>query len=368
MAIDHVRVYAAVPAGGPTPDIFLTRWITHFCAPAFAFLAGASIFLHAEKLKDSGSLSRWLLLRGAYLVVLELTFLRLAWTFNFDYARYMLAGVIWMLGWCMILMALLVRLPIAFNAVFGLVIIAGHNLAAGALRGSEEAIFHSGLAWLWQILYFGGAFAIGGGQPNFFILYSLIPWCGVMAAGYSFGVVLRMVPGRRDRACFAIGGCAIVAFLLLRYFNIYGDRPWQGGQRAPSWIAFLNTTKYPASLLFLLMTLGPTIAVLPWLERARNRLADWLTVFGRVPMFYYLIHIPLIHLMAIAISLLRSPSATGSLFGNFPLRAGPFPNGYTWSLGLLYLVAFLAVAILYFACRWFLRSKTQRKAGWLQML
>lgn len=369
MAIDHVRVFAGVPAGGTTTGLFLTRWVTNFCAPAFVFLAGVSIFLHSERLKDRATLSRWLLLRGAWLVLLELTFLRLAWTFNIDFAHYMLAGVIWMLGWCMILMALLVRLPVVVNAVFGLAIVCGHNLIATAIRSSQQSLMNSSLGWLWKIFYFGGAISIGGGEdPNFFILYSILPWIGVMAAGYAFGAILRMSDEQRNSACYTIGIGAIVVFLVLRSLNIYGDRPWTAAPQVPGWIAFLNTTKYPASFLFLLMTLGPTIAVLPLLEKAQGRITQWLTVFGRVPMFYYLLHIPLIHLLALAISLVRSPSATGWLFGNHPFLPDRVPEGYTWSLALLYFVTAIAVVILYFACRRFAQYKAEKKSPWLSYL
>ena len=147
MAIDHVRVFSGVPAGGVTADIFLTRWVTNFCAPGFVFFAGVSIFLHGHKLENVNAQSRWLFLRGAWLVLLELTFLRLAWTFNLDFAHYMLAGVIWMLGWCMILMGLLIRLPVWANAVLGMAIVAGHNIIPAGNR-RERASDHERLAWL----------------------------------------------------------------------------------------------------------------------------------------------------------------------------------------------------------------------------
>lgn len=369
MAIDHVRVFAGVPAGGITADLFLTRWVTNFCAPAFVFFAGVSIFLHGQKIENVNAQSRWLFLRGAWLVLLELTFLRLAWTFNIDFAHYMLAGVIWMLGWCMILMGLLVRLPVWVNAVFGLAIIAGHNIIPLVIGGNAQSITNGPLGWLWRILYFGGGFAVGGaGEPNFFVLYSIIPWIGVMSAGYAFGAILRMPPERRDRICYILGGSAVLAFLVLRYFNIYGDRPWIPRSPVPEWISFLNTSKYPASFLFLLMTLGPAIAVLPLLEKAQGRIARWLTIFGRVPLFYYLLHIPLIHAVAVGISMLRTPSATPWLFTNHPVRPGDVPEGYTWSLGLLYLVTAAVVFALYFVCRRFAEFKSRRKDPWLSYL
>ncbi len=358
MAIDHVRVFSGVPAGSPDVGVFLTRWITNFCAPAFVFFAGTSLFLRGERVNDRGELSKWVMLRGAWLVLLELTFLRLAWTFNLDFAHYMLAGVIWMLGWCMILMGPLVRLPLAVNALLGCVIIAGHNLFA--------TLVHGPLGWLGKLLYFGGAIKIGDvSEPNFLILYTIFPWIGVMAAGYAFGAILRMSPEKRRRACYLIGCGAIVAFLVLRYFNLYGDRPWAATPRVASWIMFLNTRKYPASLLFLLMTLGPAIAALPMLENARGRLAQWLSVFGRVPLFYYLLHIPLIHAVAVFISLVRTPTATSWLFGDHPMNPPPPPHGYMWSLGLLYAVTVGVVVALYLPCRWFAQVKAQRRNPWL---
>ena len=271
MAIDHVRVYAGVPAWSAEPATFFTRWVTHFCAPAFVFLAGTSAFLSGRS-QGPGELARKLLIRGGLLILLELTLVRVAWTFNFDFGRYMLAGVLWMIGWCMILMALLVRLPLPAIAGFGVLMIAGHNLSALLSEDSVRALLSGALGWLFRILYFGGGIATFGTTPNLFVLYSLVPWIGVMAAGYAFGRVVCLDRPARDRACLAIGLGSIAGFLLLRGFNLYGDRPWHGGEELPGFLAFLNTTKYPASLLFLLMTLGPTIAMLP-LARQGSRTA-----------------------------------------------------------------------------------------------
>ena len=193
------------------------------------------------------------------------------------------------------------------------------------------------------------------------VLYSLVPWIGVMAAGYGFGPILIREPSRRDRACLAIGLSATALFLVLRGFNLYGDpNPW-----ARTLFSFLGTTKYPASLDFLLMTLGPTIALIPILERARGPLARALTVFGRVPFFYYALHIPLIHLLALVVSKARLGYVSPWLFENHPMGNSPPPEGYTWSLGLLYLVWAVAIAILYVACRWFASVKARRRDWWL---
>jgi uncharacterized membrane protein len=290
MALDHVRVYSGLPAGGPTPGIFFTRWVTHFCAPAFVFLAGSSAFLHGRSLGNARELSRFLLIRGAWLVLLELTVIRFFWTFNLQ-VTVMMAGVIWAIGWSMIVLAILVRFPLIVAAVFGIVVIAFHNVSDLFAPGLGNAIGASGWSWLAQVLYFGGPVAGGEGGPVLFVLYSVIPWAGVMAAGYAFGAILVLEPSKRRRICLQIGLGAVGLFLLLRGLNRYGNpSPW--GPRA---LSFLNPSKYPASLDFLLMTLGPTIALVPLLEHARGWVARTLTVFGRVPLFYYLLHIPVIH-------------------------------------------------------------------------
>ena len=360
MAIDHVRVYAGVPAGGPDAGVFFTRWVTHFCAPVFVFLAGTSAFLLARKWNDAGKLSRFLLIRGLWLILLELTVIRFFWTFNFQFS-HLLAGVIWVIGWSMIVLALLVRLPLVAIAAFGLVIIGAHNLT-DLIPGLGDRDWNAA----WKIAYFGGP--IGGEDAFLFVLYSLIPWIGVMAAGYAFGAVLLADETRRRRLCLTIGLGATALFVVLRAINRYGNpTPWND-QWLPAWLSFLNPAKYPASLDFLLMTLGPAIAALPLLERARGAFARVLEVFGRVPMFYYLLHIPLIHLAAIAVSFVRTGSVSPWLFADHPAMVPPAPDGYRWSLGLLYLAWIICVAILYVPCRSFADLKARRSDAWLRYL
>jgi uncharacterized membrane protein len=373
MAIDHVRVYSGLPAGGATAGLFFTRWVTHFCAPAFVFLAGTSAYLHGRK---HAGLSSFLALRGAWLVLL--TLIRVAWTFNLDYAHYLLAGVLWVLGWCMILLAVLVKLPLPAVAAFGLAIVAGHNLLDPHVSTLVPALTGDLRSSLWKILYvgfFAGPVPLGAHGPGLMVLYSIVPWVGVMACGYSFGRILTLERARRDRLCLAIGLAASALFLVLRGFDLYGDpRPWRaalaanGGPPRPALFAFLATNKYPASLDFLLMTLGPTIALMPVLERARGGLARWLTVLGRVPLFFYLLHIPLIHALALAVSWLRSGSVSPWLFANHPMGNPEPPPGYTWSLPLLYMVWAIAVLLLWFPCRWFADVKARSRAPWLSYL
>jgi len=367
MAIDHVRVYSGVPAGGPTPGVFFTRWITHFCAPAFIFLAGTSSFFYGRK---HFGLSRFLLTRGLWLIFLELTILRVAWTFNFDFRHYEMAGVLWVIGCCMVLMAGLVKLPLPAIGTIGVIIIAAHNLLDSYLRSILQSSGEVQVSALWKLAYVGFyAGPIHLSELNFVVLYSIVPWIGVMAAGYAFGQVLLLEPKRRDKICIAIGLSAIVLFVILRGFNLYGDPfPWHRGGRAPALLAFLNATKYPASLNFLLMTLGPTIALVPLLQRVHGAFARFITVFGRVPFFYYVLHIPLIHLLALLVSEIRSGAVNPWLFANHPMGNPPPPAGYVWSLSLLYLVWAITIAILYFPCKWFAERKATRRSSWLQYL
>jgi len=376
MAIDHVRVYSGIPPGGPTPGIFFTRWITHFCAPAFIFLAGTSIYFYGRKHAD---VSRYLLIRGAWLIFLEFTFLRVAWTFNFDFKHYEMAGVIWVIGCCMVLMAGLVKLPMAAVGTIGVLIIAAHNLLDSYIGKLLEGLDGNRLSGLWKIVYvgfFAGPIRFGPDGPNLIVLYSIIPWIGVMAAGYAFGRILTLEPAQRKRLCLMIGLSAIGLFLVLRGFNLYGDpRPWhtalQGQNGAPpmaALLSFLNTTKYPASLCFLLMTLGPIITLIPLLEGLNGALARRITLFGRVPFFFYMLHIPLIHALALVVSKIRLGYISSWLFTNHPMGNPEPPDGYVWSLLLLYAVWGIAIVVLYFACRWFADLKARRTDWWLKYI
>ena len=357
MAIDHVRVFAGVPTNGP-PGVFFTRWVTHFCAPAFIFLAGTAAYLYGQKAGSRSSLAKFLVIRGLWLVLLELTVLRFGWTFNFDYANFTFAGVIWVIGWSMVVLAALIFLPVRVVGAIGLATILLHNALSPVLSGGENP------SPIMQVLYAGGNFGVAG--LNVVVLYVLLPWAGVMAAGFAFGAVLRQTPERRKRICITLGLASIVLFIVLRATGIYGDpREWSS-ENGP--LGFLNPSKYPPSLQFLLMTLGPTILAIPYLENARGRVAGWLRVFGQVPFFFYVLHIPLIHLSALLISLVRTPGSTGWLIANHPMLPPDVPEGYRWSLGLLYLVWAIVVVILYFACRWYAGVKARSNNQALRFL
>jgi len=366
MALDHVRVFAGVPAGGPTPSVFFTRWVTNYCAPAFVFLAGTAAFLHAAAGADRNATSRYLVVRGLLLIVLEMTVSRLGWTFNLDFYNYTEANVLWVIGWSMIVLAALVRLPVIAIGAFGLVMIGGHNLLDYVPEQTIEAIRQSALSGLWHVFY--GPFAdfrFFGNGPRLVVLYTLVPWVGVMAAGYAFGVIMRLEDARRRAWCLRIGLGAMALFLVLRGLNWYGNPwPWGAGDELPPVLSFLAVNKYPASLQFLLMTLGPSIALIPLLERSVTQRIGWLATFGRVPLFYYLLHLPVIHAVAVLISLVRTPAATSWLFLNHPLRVPPPPEGYAWSLPLLYAVTTLVVALLYFPCRWYAARRARAPRTW----
>jgi len=356
MAIDHVRVYSGIPAGGPTPGIFFTRWVTHFCAPAFAFLAGTGAYLLSRKLQDTRALARFLATRGLLLVALELTLLHVAWTFTFDFT-HLLAGVIWMLGWSMVLMAALVQLPAAVVGAIGLILIFGQNLITPLAQSMP-----SWTQWFWQFLYLGGEVKVGAVSIS--ILYVLVPWIGVMAAGYGFGTIVVRAPEQRHRLYLQIGLGATALYAIIAAIFVATHPAPNGGP--PALLRALNQNKYPASQLFLMMTLGPTIALLPLAERARGWVARAVTTVGRVPMFYYLLHIPLIHATALVVWLIRDGKVNATRFDSAPFVS--IPPTDRWSLGLLYLVFAIVIAILYVPCRWYAARKSQRPAWWMRYI
>jgi uncharacterized membrane protein len=359
MAIDHVRVYSGLPAGGPTAGIFFTRWVTHFCAPGFVFLAGTAAYLHGRKLGDASALARYLATRGVMLVVLELTVIRFAWTFNFNYGDFVLAGVIWMLGWCMVLMAGLVWLPTAAIGAIGLFVIFFQQIFHVLPRALPASIRRS-VGWIWEFVYPAGF----DRWEAVSILYVLVPWIGVMAAGYAFGAIMTRGPADRRRLSLRIGLSATALFLVVGCLAIlFGPAP---ERPLPFLFRLLDQQKYPASQLYLTMTLGPTIALLPLLDSARGRIAEVLRTFGRVPMFYYLLHIPTIHVAALLVTLLREGQLHSEWYASAPFAS--VPPDHRWTLGLLYVVFVLVVAALYVPCRWFDRLKARRKDGWIRYI
>ncbi len=360
MAIDHVRVYSGVPAGGSDPGVFFTRWITHFCAPAFVFLAGTSAFLYGRKINDRKKLSQYLISRGLLLVLLELTLIRYCWTFNFDYGNFILAGVIWMLGWCMVLMAALVWFRPRTVGIIGISIIFLQQLF-GMLPRVLPASAHDSVGKVWEFIYPSGL----NGPSSIAILYVLVPWIGIMAAGYGFGSILLLPSQRVRKVCLWIGLSAIALFLAVGTIVIItsGSSP----ENPPFIFRLLNQNKYPASQLYLLMTLGPLISLVPFTEKAKGWLSNALGVFGKTPFFFYLMHIPLIHISALIVSLIMYGEMHHEWYASAPFASVPEEN--RWGLPLLYLVFIIDIAILYFLCKWYSRYKAAHpEKKWLKYL
>lgn len=368
MALDHTRDYFSNAMLDPTDltktnsALFLTRFVTHFCAPVFVFLAGTGAFLSTLRGKTQSELARFLLTRGLWLVLLELTVIRcLGWDFNFDYHNWQ-GLVIWAIGWSMVALAGLIFLPQRALVVFGLVMILGHN----ALDKIQPE--HLGkLGWLWNILHVPGEMEPASGI-HLFVMYPLIPWIGVMAVGFCFGKLLLHEPEHRQKLLFRLGAVLTLSFVILRAVNVYGD-PSRWAVQKNWWFtifSFLNCTKYPPSLLYLLMTLGPALMALAWLDQSSGRWRQPFLIIGRVPLFYYLLHLPLIHLMAVIFSWLRYGHPVEALYGNPPRPEAPSDFGY--SLPIVYLVWIGIVVMLYPACRWFAGLKKRRKDAWLSYL
>jgi uncharacterized membrane protein len=361
MALDHVRDYFSdarfdlTDFSRTTAALFLTRWVTHFCAPVFFFTAGVAAYLSSARGKPRGALARFLVTRGLWLVVLELTVVRFAWIFNLDY-RITAAGVIWALGWSMVALAGLIYLPRAVIAFVALGMIAGHNLLDGiSLQTTEPTLLGASWRdWVWSILH----------VSKLPIIYPLIPWIGVMAAGYVFGPLLRDEAWRR-RWLVWLGVGLTVAFIVLRATNLYGEpRPWVA-QQSPLFtaLAFLDATKYPPSLVYLLMTMGPALVGLALFERASGPIARFFIIFGRVPLFYYIAHLYLIHALAVVAGVLSGYEASRFLV-MFPW----FPEDYGFGLPVVYGVWALVVLMLYPLSRWFAGLKARRKDTWLSYL
>lgn len=360
MALDHVRDFVhydvdPTDLATTTAPLFATRWITHLCAPVFMLLAGASAYLQLARGKSKAELSRFLVSRGLWLVVLEVTVIRcLGWWWNFDY-HFTALIVIWALGIAMIVLAALIWLPRSVVLAVSIIAIAGHNLL-------DSYVPDGTLGPLWHVMHVPGP-AIRWGSATVFVGYPLLPWVFVMALGYAAAPLLEWEPSRRRRTLVISGLAMIGAFVVLRGAIGYGDpSSWHGGDGV---LAFLKVQKYPPSLCYLLATLGPSLLMLALFERWEGRIANVVLVYGRVPMFYYLLHLPLIHGTAMVLALTRYDSV-GFLFSN-PLRAD-LPAGYGYSLAFTYLVWVAVVAALYVPCRWFAAYKRTHRQWWLSYL
>ena len=376
MALDHVRdfIHRGAQSFQPTDLsktttlLFFTRWITHLCAPTFMFTAGLGAFLWWQRGgKTRGQLSRFLLTRGLWLVLLELTVMRLAYNFDFSGQYPVLLLVLWVLGGCMMGLALLVWLPLPVLLGSSVALIAGHNL----LDRIAAARFGSA-APLWNLLHQPGVFKLAG--VLFIVGYPLVPWVAVMALGFCFGKLYLMERERRRSYLIGIGVALTLGFVLVRGLNGYGDPfPWRPQSSGTfTLLSFLNTTKYPPSLDFLLMTLGPCLLLLAWFEGKALRPTNPLIMFGRVPLFYFVIHFYAAHVAAVLLALFRyGGSAFHFVFNPVPSMGAPqqlYPSPFGYDLWVAYAVWAAVVLSLYPLCRWFAGVKARRRDWWVSYL
>lgn len=362
MALDHVRDFTSSTAFLFQPDdlartnaaLFFTRWITHFCAPVFMFTAGMGAYFRVTRGRSVAELSRFLVTRGLWLVLLELTVMRLALSFG---RGPVILEVVWALGWSMVILGVLVHLPVRVLAAFSIATIALHNLADGVTDG-----------WIWNILHRPGLLSLSG--VIVIAGYPLVPWFAVMAAGYCFGQVMTFETDRRRLWLLRIGSGMTAAFVVVRSINLYGDpQRWSGAIPGMVVLSFLKVTKYPPSLDFLLMTLGPAILLLLWLDRVQLGDTNPLIVFGRVPLFYFVVHLFLIHGLAVLLAALRYGHA-GFMLSPLPSMGGPmvYPPDYGYGLGGVYTLWLAVVIVMYPLCRWFAGVKRRRRDWWLSYL
>lgn len=358
MALDHTRMFlgTSVDLQTATPALFFTRWITHFCAPVFVLLAGTAAYLHGRRLGSTRALSRYLVTRGLWLAFLEVTVVRAAWTFYLG-PQFLVLQVIWAIGVSMMVLGGLVWLSRPAIAAFAVALLVGHNLL-----DVVSADGFGSLRWLWLVLHEDGPFQPFTGA-RWFVAYPLVPWVGVMAAGYLLGPwALLPRPERRRR--FLRAGVALVAgFVVLRATNWYGDPDaWTTtGGFVRALLSFLDCEKYPPSLLFLCMTLGPALCVLAWMDRPLGPWARRVAVYGRVPLFYYVLHLFLLHGLAVALAwpALGMAALARRYIGGDSL-AYPLP--------LVYAFWVLVVLALYPGCRWFADVKRRSRAAWMSYL
>ncbi len=371
MALDHCRDFFHFDSiNGQNPldfkttntALFLTRWITHFCAPVFVFLAGTSIFFVKQK-RSLNNLSKFLLTRGLWLILLEVTIIYFGWVGNLSYA-FVGLFVIWVIGLSMVLMAGLVRLPNLVLFVLGILLVFGHNL----LDGFDEPINKDFSGFIWSVLHVPNFFDLNVNH-GLFVGYPLMPWLGIMILGYLFGNLYKpeVTIEKRRKTLIQLGIGCIILFVLLRSGNFYGDHhPWQiQATTIFSMFSFIDTTKYPPSLLYALMTIGPAFLFLAFAEKWKNKFLNAITVFGRVPFFYYILHIYLIHAVAFIIFF-----ASGYHLSDLNAQSifGGFPKGFGVNLWAVYALWALVVVVLYFPCRWYNNYKSSKGYWWLSYL
>jgi uncharacterized membrane protein len=375
MALDHTRDFFHIGAyngtdplnaATTTPILYFTRWITHFCAPIFVFLAGTSIYLQGLR-KTKKQLSGFLIKRGLWLIGIEVFIMSFAFTFDVNY-HYVVFQVIWSIGISMILLGLINRLPIRVLFAIGIVIVAGHNLL-----DYVEAKHVGAFGFTWDLLHRGN-FALYKiwGNHILIILYPFLPWTGLMLLGYCLGTIYKpsVDPKYRRKLLLQIGVGLIVFFIALRATNSYGNPFKWSVQRNAFYtvLSFLNVNKYPPSLLYMCMTIGPGLIFLSLIENVRNKITSVFNVYGRVPFFYYVLHFYILHIVCVILFLSRGHTFSEGLrdIPNFPFKFVVPGEGYP--LWMVYIIWIAVVASLYPLCKWFSNYKLRHRKWWLSYL
>jgi uncharacterized membrane protein len=369
MALDHVRdyfheslyAYDPLDPNATTALLYVTRWVTHFCAPTFVLLAGVSAWLQAAKGKSPADLARFLLTRGLWLIVLEVTVIAFGWSFSIPLLPHL--QVIWAIGVSMCALAALIWLPSSVVLAVGVMIVAGHNLL-DPIAPEQLGRF----ADVWRILHDGGMIARNG-APLVVAFYPVLPWIGVMALGYGLGPVF--LSSSRDRILVAIATVLLAVFVILRGINGYGNpQRWTvQADVGKTVMAFLAVQKYPPSLLYVCVTLGPMLLLIPLFERIRGRVTEWFRVFGAVPLFAYVLHLYVLHALAVVAHAAAGQNTDGMFNTVHDLFLTPQVfAGTGFSIVTAYLAWVGVVALIYVPCRWWGEVKSRRRDWWLSYL
>lgn len=370
MALDHVRDYFHVYANTDdplnlattTPLLFFTRWITHFCAPIFVFLSGTSIYLQSLR-KTKKELSVFLIKRGFWLIFVEVVIVAFAWTF-LPALNIIPLGVIWSIGISMVLLGLLIHLPYKSILLLGFVIVFGHNL----LDIPESAPGFKAGFW-WDLLHHGYFAPYQYADKHILLMiYPFVAWTGVMLLGYCAGVFFTTAytQEQRRKILLRTGLLLIGLFALLRFINIYGDpHPWQTQRTGLlSFFSFINVWKYPPSLLYLCITIGPALLLLSFVEKMNNRFTNIMTVFGRTALFYYILHLYFIHLFATVLFFIKGHTMQEAIASVEKLPFLFVLPGEGFGLAGVYMVWAGLVLALYPLCKAYDSYKTSHKEKW----
>lgn len=371
MALDHTRdffhydafLHDPLDPASTTPFLYFTRWVTNFCAPVFVFLAGTSVFLQSQR-KSTSELSTFLFKRGMWLVFVEVFIIGFAWTFDFSFSVFIL-GVIWAIGVSMICLSFLIRFSYKTILAIGLLIVAGHNVFDYFDWAQKE--------FWWDMLRNGdfATYPLPDGR-EVVIIYPFVPWLGLMLMGYCFGIFFTPStdPGYRKSMLLRYGTGLTLLFFLLRWVNVYGDQdPWKNlGSFTTTAMSFMDAEKYPPSLLYMCITIGPALLFLAFFEQSKGRIARIIQVYGRVPFLYYVLHFYLLHILCMVLFVERGHAITEQTPEIFGIPFNYVIIGEGYSLKGVYLIWILLVAALYPVCHWFSELKKRDKSWWLSYL